>query len=694
MLTLFRMTMTKPLHRPRLPLTILVALSLLGVTVSATAAGPPKSAKEAKQKPRVEGRVVGESPFGTHGSALGTSKSAEPLAAAKVYAYEVATYAMTKVLTDRQGRFTFKSLPAGMYQIVAYKEGFAPTIELLMRKDPHSEQFVEIRMQDELTASARDAEGYWSVRGRLPADVLRDIGSGHMVPESMIIPGMRIDDTSVFSAEMTAGGGVEQLGNGLGEAQLTSTQVALKGAVGSLKVDLEGRLQQMDQVQSAGGDLVTLADGEAHDLLLKVAHDDTSSLRVSAGGGQLKGFETAEIEPARLEHYGVEWQGNTGSQGESRITARYAEESNFQTASRLSPSEITDASRTLDVEGQYRGQVTTQTSLEAGLTYRQQIGENMAYNTLEKSQGSSLIGGALDLLSEYMKDESVGLYTMAESQIQPKVLIEYGFFSSVRDGSLSLTPHGGLVVQLGNDWKAHTSFSHRLEEERETSSDLYSGFRSSFFGDRSNCQQAGEACYEVMFSQGQKDRGDSFTVGAVHRKFAETLRLYFNPDFFNRLESVFVVEGDSLPEVQFSMVRQISPRVLARLQSNIAAGGGGIFYATDEQAYENEVRYLVTSLDTRFQNTSTGIFIAFHHLEQNLNPVDQAQSALSAAAAPEVEMQRLQLMLTQDLNILVDVASKWAVRLNVELSRGSTPYTLAPDDELRKKLTGGISVSF
>jgi hypothetical protein len=34
------------------------------------------------------------------------------------------------------------------------------------------------------------------------------------------------------------------------------------------------------------------------------------------------------------------------------------------------------------------------------------------------------------------------------------------------------------------------------------------------------------------------------------------------------------------------------------------------------------------------------------------------------------------------------------VRLNMELSRGSTPYTLSVDNELYKKLTGGISVSF
>lgn len=83
--------------------------------------------------------------------------------------------------------------------------------------------------------------------------------------------------------------------------------------------------------------------------------------------------------------------------------------------------------------------------------------------------------------------------------------------------------------------------------------------------------------------------------------------------------------------------------------------------------------------------------MAFHYLEQAFNPV--AQDA-GANAANEVEIQRLQLMLTQDLSALANIIPSLAVRFNMELSRGATPYTLSNDDELHKKLTGGISVSF
>ena len=118
------------------------------------------------------------------------------------------------------------------------------------------------------------------------------------------------------------------------------------------------------------------------------------------------------------------------------------------------------------------------------------------------------------------------------------------------------------------------------------------------------------------------------------------------------------------------------------------------------------MRYLVTSLDTHYQGTATGLFISFHHLEQELEqlpgvagfvpagylgfgplteadsgyglagksggfpPVAPAADALSPVG-PRLEMQRLQLMLTQDLNILLDLAADWAVKLNMEVSRGN-----------------------
>lgn len=665
-----------------------ICLALLAAPVTSTPLAADGSGERdaeiralAAEHVAIAGRVVGK---------------AEPLASVSVFAYDVLTRVVRTVVTDRKGNFLFSALPRSMYQIVAIKQGFAPAVEPLLPNGDEIRKFVELQLREETTGDVREAEDYWSVRSRIPPDVFRELSNLALRNEGERAPSTWVDGG--FGGEMKAHGGVENLGRALGDAQLTTAEVDLQGAIGEHRVELAGSYQQLAQT----GD-TQIPDGQVSALALEINNaGQDSALRLTTAASEMASIRRGEIQPVDMEHFQLDWHTRAGGNGRSGVRAQYTEELGFHQPAWVRMAEIPDASRLLKVEGFYEGQLSETTSLKAGASYRQLDGQitslpdfaqaSRMFTPADLAQAGAALAGDGSILGygASLTDETLGLYGLAGSQIRPRVLVEYGLFSTVRgDGSISLMPRGGMVVQLGDsNWKAKTSISHRLEEDREA--DAFAGFRSAFYSDQTSCQRAGEACYEVTFTRG-KNPDDEISVGAVHRKFAETLRIYFSPDFFDRLESVFVTEGDSVPELQFRMVRRISPRVLAKLESNFAAGGGGIFYATHESMpYENEVRYLVTSLDTRFQQTSTGVFIAFHHLEQALNPIDSQGNP----AVPEIEVQRLQLMLTQDLNVLANVASNWAVRFNVELSRGATPYTLSNDDEITKKLTGGLSVSF
>jgi len=639
---------------------VFYSFALLGLLAGPAFAGSEASSKRSAEAPEatVKGRVFADS---------------SPLEAVKVYAYEVASYAMKRVTTDGRGHFSFRGLPAGMYQIVAHKEGFSPTVEFLLRRNGKENQFVKILLREE-SDDPRQAEDYWSVRAHIPADVLRDINTPESNFESPLAPGVQLADGKHFAGQMHAQGGMEQLGRAYGEAQLTTAEVALQGAVGDIKVGLTGSFQRLTQVRDEAAE--AMPDGASQSVIVEVEPSENSHLTMAMATGQQVGLQGSQLAPVDLESYQLSWSGQTGRKSRSGLTAHYLDETNLYQMGWLTPTDTPGASRSLNLEGFYNTEFGHHTSLKTGISYRQLEGETTLVGSAKSNQSPG---------SASFDNQAFDLYGVANTQIQPRILVEYGLYSSVRDGSISLMPHGGMVIHLGGDWQARTAFSQRIEDGGENTARR--GFDSASFDDTTTCQKAGDACYEIKFAH-RSGTDNSIALGAVHREFAETLRLYFSPDFFNRLESVFVVEGDSVPELQFSMVRRISPRVLAKLESNFASGGGGIFYATDKLAYENKVRYLVTSLDTRFQSTATGIFVAFHHLEQALSPLRNGQ------AAADVQMQRLQVMLTQDLSALTDLTANFAVRFNFELSRGASPYTLTPDDELRKKLTGGISVSF
>ena len=613
----------------------------------------PAYAGQEESEPRVSGRVTGQE---------------KPVSLAQVYAYDVATYALEKVLTDQKGQFLFDTLPAGLYKIVAHKQGFVPAVQMLLRRSPEARQFVELELVAEETGEMRTAETYWETRSRIPADVLQQIRQVGLRSE-LSEAGLLMAQADSFAARMAAQGGVAQ-GEGYGSAQLTETSVGVEGSLGQTHVSLDGRYLELSQ---SGEETALAQDAEVRSMELSFERPAQGRVDVATSSSdaiEVRGEDAVDVD---VRFHRVGWSGNIAG-GTSEVSAQVFEESNYYNSGIEGGPELPESSRTLSVEGAYSRELTPKTSLTAGMSFRQR-------------EGFSLLDP-----EGRLKDEAVDVYGVAGSQIQPRILVEYGLYSTVRgEGSLSLMPFSSMVVKLGSDWEARTSVAQRVESS-EPAIPGFERFNAAFYSDQATCHQVGEACYEVTFERSENE-SDKLSVGAIHREFAETLRLYFSEDFFNRLESLFVVPGDQLPELQFRMVRQISPKILAKLESNIAKGGGGIFYATEDRAYENQVRYLVTSLDTRFQRTSTGVFLAFHHLEQALNPISSA-SEVQEVNLSELEIQRLQLMLTQDLSALANLAPSLAVRFNMELSRGATPYQLTDDDELHKKLTGGISVSF
>ncbi|MEM9554153.1 MAG: carboxypeptidase-like regulatory domain-containing protein [Acidobacteriota bacterium] len=593
---------------------------------------------------------------GVQGRVLGGDE--RPVEKATVYAYEVASFEMKEVETDRRGRFLFDRLPAGMYQLVAFKPGFRPTVELLLRRTAESLQELEIELERDELADTRSGEDYWTVRGRVPADVLRQIQQIHAVNHAA--DGVQISESALYQAHMQALSGVQDLGGV--SAQHTAAAFDVRGSVGSMKLGIDGRYETLSPRGSS------LLDGEVRAVALKLASANEQRFRLATSTGQLDG-----LSPVDLQHYQLDWTGRTGASGETHVSARYTEESGYHRSGLMAPAGLPASSETWNLEGTYLQEIGSAHTLRTGITYRQRTAAD-----------SLLFGDSTS--ADALTDERLGVFGIASSQLQPRVLVEYGLYSTVRDGGLSLMPRGGVVVELGNGWRAETSAARRLEtDEPELPT---RSFDTAFYSDRDGCYDVGESCYEVNLARGEGD--DQIRLGAIHREYAETLRVYFSPDFFDRLESVFMVEGDELPELRLMLARRIAPKVIAKLESNYAVGGGGLFYATDDTPYQNNVRYLVTSLDAQFQNTQTGVFVAFHHLEQSFDALD----ALRTEDSPRIEMQRLQLMLTQDLSALVDLASRWAVRLNMELSRGATPYTLTADDEIHKKLTGGFAVSF
>lgn len=655
------------LHRPGAASALLLAslVALLPATLPAAAdSGVVPATVSAAVHSRAPG-VAGQ-----------VRSAARPLDAVRVYLYHLADFHLDRAETDAAGHFLFDRLPEGLYKVIAYKRGFLPAVIQLTRAAGDSYQFLDLELAEAGTDAA-EAESFWSVRSRIPADVLREITldalgeDGHSAWRSdteLAQNRLALPEGSGLNAEMQALTGVDQIA--AEEGQMFGGRVGIEGQVGNVHIDLTGDYRQIQSRQVAP----LSASGQTSVLSLDLASGDDTRVSVMSLSNRMDGFRQS-ASPVDFEHYQVSVSQSLGENSHTHLSAQYTDESNFHRHGLHDPLGIPEASRVFRLAGSYARQMGDATHLETGVRFWQRDYDG-PYD--DPSQGALPLAG----------DQRVDFFGRGDTRLQPAVVVEYGLYSRMTDGSLSLAPRGGLVVNLGSDWKASGMVSHRMD-----SGDPIYDFLPTLQRRNDECAESEDYCYRLLLTRTGETEDEELAFGAIHREYAETLRLYFSDDFFDRMESLYLVPGDRLPELQFAWTRRLAPKILARLESNVASGGGGIFYATDREAYENEVRYLVTSLDTRFQSTSTGLFIAFHHLQQQLNPLLAASSG--ADPLETMELDRLQLMLTQDLNTLLNLTRSWAIHLNMELSRGSDPFAGAQDDEeLRKRILGGIAVKF
>jgi hypothetical protein len=607
-----------------------------------------------------------------------------PLSSVHIYAYQLADLSTRNVMTDGQGNFLLKDLPAGLYKIIAHKSGFMPAVVMLPRATAQAYQALEFQLRQRQAGNEKEGDDYWAVRARVPADVLHQIETEEArgtVQLSQVenafhgIPMSALTGNGNFQAEMQTLVGVDQIA--ASGSQMSGAGVGLKGQLGNVQVDVHGRFSQLSPdggFQPAGGGSAP-GTGQSSSVSLDFARGPGSRVSIMSFNNRMNGRSESGDSPVDLEHYQVNYSQDVGQNGRGEISAHYTSENNFHRQALLGPVGIPETSRTWKLEGSYTETFSDRNKLQTGLRYRER---EFGLGEVDRLSGRTDLRQALS---------SVDLFSRGGFRVQPAVLMEYGLYSTLSDGSLALTPQGGVVFQINSDWQFGTSATHRVYKDQP----LLPDFLPTLFEQRDLCEQGSEACYQMNLTRKVGD-DNSLTFGAVQRRIGDTLRVYFSDDFFDRSESLYLVRGDTLPELRIGFQHKVSPNVVTKLDSSLASGGGGVFVASDGQRYENRVRYLVTSLDTQFLGSQTGVFIAFRHLEQQLDPA--SGEMMARGSATQMDFERLQLAINQNLNILLDLASDWAVQINMELSRGIDPTTRLSSDTIRRRILGGIAVKF
>jgi hypothetical protein len=584
-----------------------------------------------------------------------------PLGSARVYAYQVTELTLTRATTGDDGRFLFRTLPAGVYKIIAHKVGFVPAVVLFTRATHSAADFLEFDLAAEQATSFTGTEDFWSIRRRIPGDVLREIELAEAVQEGDAAVIADPMSSLAFETEMMAG---LDDNAAAGSSQLTSGRIGLQGRVGRLLLELDGRFDQLrPESQPSSGDLLT--EGRTNSLDFSLANGSSSAVQFHTVRHTLD-HHPLMGKPVDFERYQVRWQKDLPSGAASHVSAQYFEESGFHGQGPVKPAGLPEGSRTLHVNGTYRQDIGERLAVRTGVSYQEML--------LDTDLGQTLPG---------LSRQRLNAFGIGSTALGSGVVVEYGLYSMLLDGTFALAPHGGVVVNLGDEWKAEAVARQRFRSETPgLGSFAVAHFRNP------ESDPGGEEHYYRVGIKGVSEEGETVQLEATHRQIGDTLRIFFTEDFFDQIESVYLVQGDELPEIHVALSRHLAPRILTTLESNIATGGGGVLVTSDQSSYRNAVSYVITSLDTQFQQTSTGVFVALHRVEQRLDPIGES------VRGPDVKLDKLQLKLSQELDYFFDLGTELAVLLNLELSRGDLVYGRALADDLHRRIAGGVAVRF
>lgn len=621
-----------------------------------------------------------------------------PLPAARIYVYDVADRSKRRTTTDRFGRYAFQPLPAGVYRVIAHRPGFVPAVAELVRTTGESAQSLDFELSARERRPAGDKAGageqdFWSVRQRIPSDVLRQIQIAEAIADDQDWALESAVQRERFEAELRTLSGIEDAGGDAG-ARVLGSQFDLRSRFGETQLALRSDLREFER-QVFNEDHQQLGDSQAFalDVNHRGSNVQITSQRHRFHGGEAAAWDDWGPTPfAGLESYGLRVEQAAGGGG-AHFEARYTADQNFHHgfgdlyagqsglhSLALAAIDSPMSSTTLEFRGGYERQITANASLEAGLSYR----ERQAYGNGRFSTWGEGPHQRFDVFSQ------------GNWEIQPTVVLEYGMFSTLSDGNVSFTPRAGFVVELGSNWLAAVSASERVDSEHL----LFRDFLQVQYHDDDACTATFEHCYRIELSRrlGATDDSSRVEFGVTQRQFADSVRLYFSRDIFERLESLLLLDGDRVAELHFGLQQRLGEKILTRISSSAASGGGGLLRAVDGSGnnLENQVRYVIASVDTQFERSATGVLLAFRRVDQELSPF--ARDARFPPAGPNsvLSVERLQLLLTQGLPWVTGTGiQNWALQLEMQLSRGHLPVDSSHDpDQLRRRVVAGIAVRF
>jgi hypothetical protein len=558
------------------------------------------------------------------------------------------------VKTESDGTFVLPAAPRGLYTFLALVPGLPMlAVRVLHTATPESVSFVRLDYEDAvgiLPEGKRGATDPWNARAATKGDVLRDVGTilaalDDPEPEATTLARAvsaaptRLPVPVHASVSSTAGfapaGGLAR----------SETALDVSGSLGgSLRWNLDGRYSRLSAPD--GG-----SSGDASRVALDLAAGDRQNLRL-ATRRQVRSQD--ENDSARFTAHALDWTAATGVRSQASVSARLVTQSHaFQAGA--AADLFARSSDVVDVFAGYRTEFDNRYSVRFLAAFRHSASPDG--------------GGVTELVQRETRVGAVG-----GARLFSALSLEAGATGDLSARNRGITPEVTLTVHPSARWRILVSASRRFE--RRVEDGMPNGQVSPDESDLARISRAsfrGGVRYE-------SPAGKIFLVEASRREITGLHRLLLDPDFFERLDSLYFLPGDVATEISSAISGRLSRSLAARLSARLGRVAG----ERDGAIRSDHASWGRAEAALHVNPTGTSIGVGYRLVSQVL---------VRGEHPLRNDLEALDVSLSQALPVPVlrALSSEWRALVSVEFGNRRDGEE---EEKSNRRLAGGLAVSF
>lgn len=561
----------------------------------------------------------------------------------------------TRVVTsDQDGTFVVPNAPAGIYTLLAA----APRLPFAVARIAHSSapeavSFVLLDMGDApgvLPVTASGKADPFVARAVAQGDVLRDVAAilvalDEPAPEAQLP--LRAPGTAVAASRLPVRASVSSttgFGSAGGPAR-SDTTVGVAGNIGErVRWGVDGRYSRLDTSDGATG-------GDASRFAVNVAAGESQNLLVTT---QRQVRLLDETDRESFSAHTLDWSAATGESSQANVSARLVSQSNaFRQGA--AGDLFARSSDQMDLYAGYRTDFSDRWSVRLSAAYRHAAAPESATVT-EMARSETRVGA------------------VGAAKVLPALSVEAGATGDLSDRTRGITPEMTITLHPGSRFRVYASAARRFEQRQDDGTPW-----AQVSADEADLARISSS----LFAGGLRydaPSGTAVVLEASRRSITGIHRLLLDPDFFERLDSLYFLPGDIATELSSSASGRIARGVEGRLSARVGRVSG----ERTTTIGSDDARWSVASAGVHLLTTGTSVGFGYRSVMQSL--VSSGQLIRNDLSAFDVNVSQ-----ALPNSLLQALASDWRALLSVEVAKRQDGEQ---ESRSNRRLAGGLAVSF